>query len=126
TRFSRDWSSHVCSSDLCCVLMLAAPAVSAQQSALNGHDQQERVVLHGRVVEAGAAKAVAGAEVRAACHGISTVTDADGVWRLVLPVGPHELVIEHLGFATETITVPAYADAPDRVRLTPRPVALSE
>lgn len=111
---------------ICCVLMLAAPAVSAQQSALNGHDQQERVVLHGRVVEAGAAKAVAGAEVRAACHGISTVTDADGVWRLVLPVGPHELLIEHLGFATETITVPADADAPVRVRLTPRPVALSE
>ncbi|HEU5209413.1 MAG TPA: TonB-dependent receptor [Longimicrobiales bacterium] len=82
-------------------------------------------MLRGRVLEAGAATPVAGADVRAACHEISTVTDADGAWRLLLPPGPHELVIEHLAFATETVAVPAGTDSPVRIRLTPRPVALS-
>lgn len=111
---------------LCGALLAGAPALHAQQPAAAGSTTGGRGVLHGRVVEAGAMTPVAGAEVRAACHDIGTLTDADGVWRLLLPAGPHELIIEHLGFATETVLVSASAVSPLRVRLTPRPVALSE
>jgi len=111
---------------LCIALHALPSALHAQQPAPRGGITGDSVVLHGHVVEAGTATAVAGAEVRAACHDIGAVTDADGQWRLVLPAGPHELIVEHLAFATETVLVSASASSPLRVRLTPRPVALSE
>ncbi len=104
----------------CGTLAMGVPAGAQQLPA-----PPSQVVLHGRVLEAGANTPIAGAEVHAAGHGASAVTNADGAWRLVLPAGAHELVVEHLAFADEVVRVPRGADSPIAVRLTPRPVVLS-
>ena len=43
---------------------------------------QQPQVLAGRVASAGSGAAIAGAEIRAVCHPMATVTAADGTWRL--------------------------------------------
>ncbi|HEX2165645.1 MAG TPA: TonB-dependent receptor [Longimicrobiales bacterium] len=84
------------------------------------------MVLRGRVVESGAGTAVAGAEVRAVCHSVSAVTASDGTWALRVPAGAHEITVEHLAYADRSVHVEAGETAALMVRLTPRPVSLSE
>ena len=123
----------------CCALVVTAVPgdVAATDRLIDRPDAQQlapasprkdsaaQVVLHGRVVEAGVATPIAGAEVRAAGQDVSTVTDSDGAWRLVLPAGARELIIEHLAFARATVEVPADPTVPISVSLTPKPVALN-
>ena len=87
---------------------------------------QEHVLLRGRVVEAGAGTAIAGAEVRASGYGASVVTGADGTWQMRVPVDVREITVEHLAFAVQTTGIDASSAELLTVRLTPRPVALGE
>src|SRR5690606_8905781 len=98
------------------VLVLTAADVMAQ----------ERIVVRGRVVEAGAGTPVVDAEVRAVCHDVSVTTAADGTWAMRLPGGAHEFVVEHLAYAEGRAHVHGSAAAPVTVQLTPRPVSLRE
>ena len=86
---------------------------------------QESVVLRGRVIEAGAEMPVAGAEVRAHGHDQSAVTSIDGTWRLSLPAGEHELVIEHVAYAKARVEVESGVTNLLQIELTPRPVSLA-
>ncbi|MGH7464253.1 MAG: TonB-dependent receptor, partial [Longimicrobiales bacterium] len=87
---------------------------------------QERATLRGRVLVAGAGDPVAGAEVRAACHAARVLTSADGTWTLLLPAGPHEIIVEHIAYAGANVRVSVADSAALDVRLTPRPVSLGE
>jgi outer membrane receptor for ferrienterochelin and colicins len=99
------------------VLMIVA-AIAAPLHA------QQTQTLRGRVHAAGVA--VAGATVRAVQHDAHTNTAADGTWQLtVLAAGPHEIVIEHIGYATRSVEAPAAALQDLTIELTPKPVSLS-
>jgi outer membrane receptor for ferrienterochelin and colicins len=110
----------------CGALLLSAAFVT-------GATAQDTVTVRGRVVEAGAGTAVAGAEVvvvcqpvRAACTAKRAVSAADGTWALRVPAGPHEITVQHLAYAAASVRIAAADREPLTVRLTPRPVSLSE
>jgi outer membrane receptor for ferrienterochelin and colicins len=78
------------------------------------------------VIEAGSGAAVGNAEVRALAHAVTAVTSANGEWLLMLPAGTHDLVVEHISFASGRIRISTGTDGLHVVRLTPRPVSLGE
>ena len=91
-----------------------------------GHAAAQERVVRGTVVSAGGEVPVAGAVVRVPASGPSVVTSADGTWRLTVPAGVHELLIEHLAYADARVAVATDGNEPVRVELTPRPVSLAE
>jgi outer membrane receptor for ferrienterochelin and colicins len=103
------------------VVATAAAALVLSAAPLRA---QQTTTLNGRVHAAG--RAVAGAVVRTTCHDAVTTTGADGTWRLgPLPAQTHELVIEHIGYAARSMSVPASFADTLRIELTPRPLTLS-
>jgi outer membrane receptor for ferrienterochelin and colicins len=100
----------------CCVAFWGGTAATAQ----------ERAPVRGRVVEAGSGAAVVGAEVRATGHAATAATSATGEWTLSLPAGTHDLIVEHVSFASGSVRISTGASAVHVVRLTRRPLALGE
>ena len=97
------------------MLLLAPSAPAAAQG----------VLVRGRVIDAASGEPVIGAVLRTADL-TAVVSGSDGFWQVgPFPSGEREIVIEHIGYATERIRIHAGAPAtPLIIRLTPRALAL--
>ena len=93
-----------------------------------GAASQERGTLTGRVLEEGSSRPVADVVVRLSNLGLSSVTDASGMFRFAtVPEGAHMLVVEHLAFGEHAreVAVNPGEDLRLDVRLSPRAIELS-
>ena len=104
---------------LLCVLTLISATAAASQ---------ERGALTGRVLEESTSRPVADVAVRLSDLGMSTVTDANGMFRFeTVPEGAHVLVVEHLAYGEHAreVAVTSGEDLRLDVRLSPRAIELS-
>ncbi len=104
---------------LFCALTLASATVAASQE--NGS-------LTGRVLERQNSQPIADVVVRLHDLGVSTVTDAAGMFRFeVVPEGAHILVVEHLAYGEQSreVAVSPGEDLRLDVRLAPRTIELA-
>ena len=102
---------------LCVLTLVSATAAAAQESG----------ALTGRVLEQDNSQPIADVVVRLHDLGISTVTDADGMFRFTdVPGGAHILVVEHLAYGDQSreIAVNPGEDLRLDVRLSPRTIEL--
>ncbi len=102
---------------LCVLTLVSATAAAAQQTG----------TLTGRVLEQDNSQPIADVVVRLHDLGVSTVTDADGMFRFTdVPEGAHILVVEHLAFGDQSreIAVNSGEDLRLDVRLAPRTIEL--
>ena len=108
-----------CRVALLCVLTLISATAAASQ---------ERGALTGRVLEESTSRPVADVAVRLSDLGMSTVTDANGMFRFeTVPEGAHVLVVEHLAYGEHAreVAVTSGEDLRLDVRLSPRAIELS-
>ncbi len=104
---------------LLCVLTLMSATAAASQ---------ERGTLTGRVLEESTSRPVTDVAVRLSDLGLSTVTDANGMFRFeTVPEGAHMLVVEHLAYGEHAreVAVTSGEDLRLDVRLSPRAIELS-
>ncbi len=102
---------------LCVLTLVSATPVAAQQTG----------TLTGRVLEHENSRPIPDVVVRLHDLGLSTVTDAAGMFRFeVVPEGAHILVVEHLAFGDQSreIAVNPGEDLRLDVRLAPRTIEL--
>ena len=65
---------------------------------------QDSAVLTGRVVDEATEEGVIGALVKVD-HSHTVVTDLDGLFEFVLPVGTHKLELQHIAYQTKLVKV---------------------
>ena len=110
---------HVFRVVLPCLLALSSATTAAAQ---------EQGAMTGRVLERESSQPVADVVVRLNDLGLSTVTDANGMFRFAaVPEGAHILVVEHLAYGQHSreVAVSPGQDLRLDVRLSPRTIELS-
>jgi outer membrane receptor for ferrienterochelin and colicins len=89
-----------------------------------GARAQERVTATGRVIDIRTGEAVSGAAIARTDGTLAAVSDASGRWQVVQARPGEVLRVRHVGYAAESVVVPAISSTITLVELTPRPVPL--
>ena len=71
---------------------------------------QQPVEIAGHLLDAGTGAPISAALVSIPALDISTLTNTDGAFHLVVPAGSHTFEIRHIGYGTRTTEVEARAD----------------
>lgn len=88
------------------VALLALAGLALPRSAL----PQQPVGIAGRLLDAGTGAPITAALVSIPALDISTLTNADGAFHLVVPAGSHTFEIRHIAYGTRTTEVEARTD----------------